>query len=282
MASVRVGLVNDNGEMTVLSDSDRRALEQILSTSQSLEAWRARSRTAEEPQRGSEAALDDAIWPWMPPSEIARQSLVAATQHLNLARTAVEARDIYPSSHFTVLRGGLVGASQALWILGPEDRVERQQRGLRVIDEWYRRALQHAAEYLPLIEHEADRREMQRGMLHMRGRRDDARLLWRETSTLSDKQTLELTDVIVWSASEVIQDPLRAALVKPLWQQLSGDAHALGWAVLTRSSLVERQPGGMAVFAAGGDLRRVSQAFTLSYRILKAGWSLFDRRCEGP
>lgn len=274
--------MNDTGGMTVLSDSDRRALEQMLSTFPSLEAWRARSRSVEEPQRGSEAALDDAIWRWMPPSEIARQSLVAATQHLNLARTAIEAKDIYPSSHFTVLRGGLVGASQALWILGPDDRVERQQRALRVIDEWYRRALQHAAEYLPLIDDSADRQEMQQGIAHMRGRRDDARRLWRDTSTLSDKQTLELTDVITWSASEVMKDPLRAALVKPLWQQLSGDAHALGWAVLTRSSLVERQAGGMAVFAAGGDLRRISQAFTLSYRILKAGWSLFDRRCEGP
>lgn len=268
--------------MTALSDSDRRALERMWVTFSTLETWRVRSRSVEEPERGSEAALDDAIWRWMPPSEIARQSLVAATQHLNLARTAIEAEDIYPSSHFTVIRGGLVGASQALWILGPDDRTERQQRALRVIDEWYRRAMQHATEYLPLVDDLADRLEMQRGMTHMRRRRDEARKLWLKTSTLSDKQTLELTDVIVWSASEVLNDPLRAALVKPLWQQLSGDAHALGWAVITRSSLVERQAGGMAVFAAGGDLRRVSQAFLLSYKILKTGWSLFDRRCEGP
>lgn len=271
----------DTGGMIALSDSDRRALERMTATFSTLEAWRVRSRCVEEPERGSEAALDDAIWRWMPPSEIARQSLVAATQHLNLARTAIEAKDIYPSSHFTVLRGGLVGASQALWILGPDDRAERQQRALRVIDEWYRRALQHAAEYMPLINDVSDRQQMQRSMAHMQRRRDDARQLWRKTSTLTERQTLELTDVIAWSASEVLNDPVRAALVRPLWQQLSGDAHALGWAVMTRSSLVERQAGGMAVFAAGGDLQRVGQAFTLSYRILKTGWSLFDRRCEG-
>lgn len=267
--------------MTELSEGDRRALEQMWAMLPTLETWRVRSRSVEEPERGSEAALDDQIWRWKPPSEVARQSLVAATQHLNLARTAIEAEDIYPSSHFTVLRGGLVGASQAVWILASDDRTERQQRALRVVDEWYRRALQHSTEYLPLIEDAADRLDLQRGMAHMQDRRNEARRLWSKTSTLSEKQPLELTDFIVWSASEVLNDPLRAALVKPLWQQLSGDAHALGWAILTRITLVERQAGGMAIFAAGGDLQRVSQAFILSYRILTAGWSLFDRRCEG-
>lgn len=267
--------------MSVLSQGDRRALEEMSATFPTLEKWRVRSRSAEKPERGSEAWLDDEIWEWLPPSEIARQSLVAATQHLNLARTAIEARDIYPTSHFTVLRGALVGASQAVWILGPADRIERQQRALRVIDEWYYRALQHSTEFLSLVEAAADRLYFQQGMAHMQDRKDEACRLWRKTSTLSEKQTLKLTDVIMWSATEVFNDPLRAALVKPLWQQLSGDAHALGWAVLTRSELVERQAEGMAIFAAGGDLRRLSEAFMLSYTILKAGWSLFDRRCEG-
>lgn len=133
--------VNDTRDMVALSDSDRRSLERMWATFWTPEGSRVRSRSVEEPERGSEAALDDVVWPWMPPSEIARQSLVAATQHLNLARTAIEAEDIYPSSHFTVLRGCLVGASQAVWILSSDDRTERQQRALRVIDEWYRRAL---------------------------------------------------------------------------------------------------------------------------------------------
>ncbi len=233
------------------------------------------------PQRGSDAALDDAVWKWLPPSEIARQSLVAATQHLNLARTAIEAKDIYPSSHFTVIRGGLVGASQAVWILGQDVRVERQQRALRVIDEWYRRAMQHGAEWLPLVGEGPDLQGLQDGLAHMKDRRDEARRLWCGTATLSASQALVLSDVIGWSAQMVLDDPAHAALVTPLWQQISGDAHALGWAALTRATLTERQNGGLGVFKAGGDIESVADAFMLTYKTLKVGWSLFDRRCEG-
>lgn len=267
--------------MSALTEDQRRALERMHETFPTLEAWRVRSREVEQPERGSEAAEDDTIWPYQPPSEIVRQSLVAATQHLNLARTAIESKDIYPSSHFTVLRGALVGASQAVWIVGPDDRLERQQRALRVIDEWYRRAMQHAGEYLPLIEDAAALAEVREGLDHMGARRDGARTLWRATPTLTAASTLTLTDVVVWSAALVLGDPVRAALVKALWQQLSGDAHALGWAVLTRSTLAERGTDGTDVSKAGGDLERLSEAFLLCFRILRTGRSLYDRRCEG-
>jgi hypothetical protein len=49
-------------------------------------------------------------------------SLVVAGEHLRLALDAIKAKQLYPSSHFTVMRGALVGAAQAVWILGPEDR----------------------------------------------------------------------------------------------------------------------------------------------------------------
>lgn len=264
-----------------LSDPQRQALRQILETSQTLEGWRARSRQVEVPQSGSEAASDDDIWPWLPPSEIARQSLIASTQHLNLARTAIEVGDIYPSSHFTVVRGGLVGACQAVWILGPNDRAERQQRALRVIDEWYFRALQYGEQWLSLVPEDVDMTERRGAAGHMRMRKQEARDRWARTDGLSATQTLALTDVVVWSARHVLRDPAQAELVKPLWQQLSGDAHALGWSVLARSTLAESLRDGMGVFQAGGDLEHVRDAYMVSFKILKAGWSLFDRRCEG-
>lgn len=33
---------------------------------------------------------------------------------------------------------------------------------------------------------------------------------------------------------------------------------------------------------APGSLGHVAEPFLASYRLLKCGWSLFDRRCEGP
>lgn len=268
--------------MTSLSSDERLALQQMHGTFPTLEQWRSRSRSAEKPELGSESAADDRIWPWLPPSEIARQSLSAATQHLNLARTAIEAMDIYPISHFTVIRGALVGASQAVWILAPDIRPERQQRALRVIDEWYRRALQHAAECQSLIDDPNAQLEREPEIAHMQARKNEARALWHGTENLSAAEGLNLTNLVVWSAGHVLRNPLEAAFVKPLWHELSGDAHALGWSVMTRSTtLAERDGGGMAVFKTGGDLMRLRDAFLLSYRILRQGWSLFDRRCEG-
>lgn len=73
----------------------------------------------------------------MPISEVARLSLAASREHLRLALDAVKAKQLYPSSHFTVLRGALVGVSQAVWILAPDERVARRERGLAVTAEMY-------------------------------------------------------------------------------------------------------------------------------------------------
>ena len=60
-----------------------------------LDRWRARSRGVERPERGSELAGDEVVWPYLDPAEVARQSLVSATQHLNLARAALEAGEVF-------------------------------------------------------------------------------------------------------------------------------------------------------------------------------------------
>lgn len=253
-------------------------LQQILSTSNSLEVWRTRSRELETPMRGSQLHLDDKIWQWFPISEITRQSLIASTQHLNLALTAIKAHDIYPSSHFTVLRGGLIGACQAVWILGPDGRNERQQRGLRVIHEWYKQALKYSeAQLNPIQNPHTSNLEID----HMRSRKAECRELWHQTQTLTAKQELNLTDAIKWAAEFVLRNPTETQQIELLWRAFSGDAHALGWSLLTRNRSLDRHEGdGMGVFLVGGDLESLAEAFKITYRMLKRGWSLFDQRCE--
>jgi len=97
-----------------LSQADRAALSQILETQPILNRWRMRAQTVEEPERGSDLALDDKVFPHMAISQIARMSLVLSGEHMRLAIDAVQAKQLYPSSIFTVLRGGLVGASQGV------------------------------------------------------------------------------------------------------------------------------------------------------------------------
>lgn len=94
----------------------------MLETQPDLDRWRRRAQTVEEPESGSDLALDDKIFPHMAISQLARMSLVLSGEHLRFALDAVHAKQLYPSSHLPVLRGALVGASQGVWILRPDDR----------------------------------------------------------------------------------------------------------------------------------------------------------------
>ena len=120
-----------------VTEAQRAALTQMLDTSDDLDRWRLRAHRVEEPERGSDLALDDEIFSRMAISQLARLCLLPAGEHLRLALDAIKAGQLYPSSHFTVLRGALVGASQAVWILAPEDRAVRRERGLTIVTEMY-------------------------------------------------------------------------------------------------------------------------------------------------
>lgn len=123
--------------MRSTTPTDQRYLDAIQSTYVDLERWQARGATTERPQPGSELAVDDVVFPRHPISEVARMSLALSSEHLRLARDAMEAGQLYPSAHFTVLRSGLVGAAQAVWVLGPAERNDRRERGLTVLAEMH-------------------------------------------------------------------------------------------------------------------------------------------------
>ncbi len=59
-----------------LSQADREALTQMLATQPNLDRWRLRAQTVEEPESGSDLALDYKIFPHMAISQLARMSLV--------------------------------------------------------------------------------------------------------------------------------------------------------------------------------------------------------------
>jgi hypothetical protein len=106
---------------------------QMLDTAPDLDWWSLRAQRLEEPERGSEPATDDEIFPRMPISQLARMSLVAAGEHLRLAFDAVKAKQLSPSSHLTVFRGALFGASQGGQDPGTQDRAARRERGLTAL-----------------------------------------------------------------------------------------------------------------------------------------------------
>lgn len=231
----------------------------------------------EVPERGSDLAIVDAIFPHMAISQLARMSLILAGEHLRLALDAIQAQQLYPSSHFTVLRGALVGASQAVWILGPEDRGQRSERAFTVLAEMY---TQMGKYYAFLAGTQLDDDD--------RARLDDQRSWLRErqagvAAVRTGKASLNLTDVIGAASDHVFADGPSREAVRRLWREMSADAHVLGWSLFQRSTFgAPDRRTGVGEGRAPGSPGHVAEPFLASYRLLRCGWSLFDRRREAP
>ncbi|MGO4601663.1 hypothetical protein [Terrabacter sp. 2YAF2] len=258
-----------------LSHADRAALTQMFETEPDLDRWRLRAHKVEEPESASDLALDDKVFPHMAISQLARMSLVLSGEHLRLALDAVHAKQLYPSSHFTVLRGALVGASQGVWILSPEGRGERRERGLTVLTELYKELDKYYGSLSGLSSDEQEKLGNQQKWLS--GRRAEVKAL------RTSKADLILTDVIRQSAEVTFSRAGHRAAVQRLWREMSADAHVLGWSLFQRSTFgpADRRTG-IGEGQAPGSPSHVAEAFLASYRTLKHGWSLFDRRCEQP
>lgn len=130
----------------------QQSLAAIRATYDDLDGWHARGQKMppEQPERGSLLAIDDGVFHWHNISETARLSLITSGEHLRLAGTAIEARQVYPSAHFTVMRTALVCAAQAVWILAGSEAQERQERGLTLIGEMYEQLGKYYTQQLTL------------------------------------------------------------------------------------------------------------------------------------
>lgn len=256
-----------------LSDADRELLAHVFETQPNLERWRVRAHSVEEPEVGSDLALDDTIFPHMAISQLARMSLVLSGEHLRLALDALCAKQLYPSSHFTVLRGALVGACQGVWILSPEDREERRERGLAVLAEMHTQMAKYYNALAGLSREEQASLDDQKNWLT--DRRTGV------AAVRTGKAELNLTEVVRAAAEEVFASAGHQEGVRRLWREMSADAHVLGWSLFHRSSFgpPDRRTG-IGEGQASGSPSHVAEAFLASYRTLKHGWSLFDRRCE--
>lgn len=256
-----------------LAEVDRNALTQMFETRPDLDRWRLRAQTVEEPERGSDLAIDDKIFPHMAISQIARMSLVLSGEHLRLALDALQAKQLYPSSHFTVLRGALVGGCQGVWILSPADRAERRERGLTVLTEMYNQMGKYYDSLAGLSQNDLEELEDQKDWLS--SRKGGVQAVRR------GRADLNLTAVIQKAAEDAFATAGRREAVRRLWREMSADAHVLGWSVFQRSSFgpPDRRTG-IGEGRAPGSPAHIAEAFLASYQILKHGWSLFDRRCE--
>lgn len=253
-------------------------LSAIQSTYPDLDRWKARGATTEPPQLGSELAVDDQVFPRHPISEVARTSLLLAGEHLRLARDAVEIGQVYPSAHFTLLRGGLVGAAQAVWVLSPAERAERRERGLTMLTEMHTQMRKYYRRLENFTLSERERRDLgeQQSWLAQR--------VAQVENVRTGIAALNLTDEVIPEALDfVFPDSSRRQDGRALWALMSGDAHVLGWSTATRGQMGPAdRTSGLAEGTVGGSFADIAQPFMATHGLLRAGWSLFDRRCEGP
>lgn len=261
--------------MTGTHDSYFRHLSQY---EPDLERWRIRVHRLETPQPGSELHDDNKAFVYHPVSDVARLSLASSGEHLRMAWTAIKVGELYPSAHFTSLRGALVAAAQALYILGPDEASARRGRGLAVVVESYRRLRQFHADCLGLPDlSDGEKEAVQKQLSWLDSRIEGA------VAAGADNGGLNLTGTVIPYAAAYVYGatPELEKSLNLQWRQMSGDAHALGWALTLRATLGPPRLGEpLTSGTAGGSLEDIAQPFEASYRLLKAGWSLFDRRCE--
>lgn len=252
---------------------DTQFLDTIRATYQDLDHWRLRAQSTEIPAAGSALAKDDAIFLPAPISDAVRSSLVLGGEHLRMAATAINAGQLYPSAHFTTLRGGLVGASQAVWILDAPDEIKRRERGLTLIGQNYAEMIKYIQLALACgMDDGVSQADRADALKLIEQRRSEVRQL-----RMSNAQ-LNQTDIINYALRSRFEEEALQAQGALLWRQMSSDAHSLTWSIAGRAQT--KQPGvtGEATgHTTSGDLGHIAEPFMLIYHLLKFGWKLYDQ-----
>jgi len=233
-------------DRVTVASIDEIAVSQMQATYERLDWWAVRGRNGEKPMPGSALARDGAIWPYLPLHEVAHWALVAAVDHLNLVRAAFDSGRGPGTAEFTALRGALVGASRAVWLLESDSAQVRQQRCLRIVHEWYARHLEWTGEHDVSTLSEADAALLAHQRDWTADRRDLVRALWEDTDGCPaatgprHNPWPNQTSVLRQAALFTFRDARKVESVMREWRVTSGDAHALSWATATRIHQMQR------------------------------------------
>ncbi len=195
-------------------------LKAIYDTFPTLDEWGDLLTEVVAPSPGSDLALDDEWWPYLPTSTLVSVGLGSAREHLHAVRVLVAAEELFPSATPTLCRSALVGASQSVWILLPDERHERLRRSLSLAVEDYDRHIQHAKDVLEhyppdqiasTADEQIDRLELRRGQV--------LSLL----DEVGGRCSINLTETVIPAAFEytVPSIALRGQMT-PRWRSMSG------------------------------------------------------------
>ena len=254
-------------------------LEAIVSTFPTLDNWQKRTSVLIAPEAGSEQAVDDEEWPYMPASTCAMIGLSSAREHLHAVRLLIEAKQLFPAATSTLARTALVGASTAVWMLEPDDRSVRLRRSLSFASLDYKHSLQFGADckkYLPV---DQMREDADQQMDRYRLRQTQVHDLLGHRGGLRD---LNLSDEVIPTALAVaVPDASQRGQMLVRWRTMSGAAHAFAWHLFGNEGTTphDLDPGGVGPISVAGDLETLLMDYFTAYHVSVAGWRLLDKRC---
>ncbi len=226
------------------------------------------------PEAGTPLSDDEAVYAEHSTSDIAWHGLAGGLDHLKgfgawFGESGPSAR--YQIATFSVLRGALVGGATASWVLASDDVDVRTGRSLAVAADRYRNQLK----WLRGVEKYAtDAALHAERVAYLEDRLAQVAAL-RETRQPKGKlittTAIEEATAALWPG-----DADLATRISAIWQAGSGDAHALGWPMLTRQQTMT--PVGDGRYLVGApSLRDVADAYFAAYNFIAYG---FDRLIE--
>lgn len=247
-------------------------------------AWRPLLLDPPTPEPGSSLAKDDETFPPMPCSQLAWWGLSVAVEHLDaglrlLADQAARGGPYFSDANYTILRGALLGASQAAVLLLPARREVRTTYGLQLAHEEFRRASnlrEHLRDHDGLPEGVRTAATNEKYLESLRGPRGhaaaalDARMARR---SFPDTDLVEVAAELVHAQG---QDAQLLRLGQEMeWRLASGSAHGQLLVSMHRAG-GHRTEGSLAKFA--GSYNDIAQTAGRIALIASEAWRSWDLR----
>lgn len=219
--------------------------------------WEERTATVERPEVGSSLEADDQLNPRFPTSAIAWASIGNAVDHLGMIGDALQregSAPFRPTALYTLTRGALVAASQAIWVL-TGDRTTRIRRTRLLELEEAKTFSGFLRDYATDVTLPADVEDSFMRSLSTEADRVAARAadLKREIRPASGDYsvTRTLRDAAASIEAEAPNNWMRRALLFE-WRASSGDAHARLWTKQVRpGEIVEGADGSKTRLTTG-------------------------------
>lgn len=261
---------------------EREAAAKIHSTFDQVQLWHRTPLFV--PNVGSQLRADDDEWPYMSISQLSKVGLDVAAEHLYACRVLVEAGELFPFVHRSLLRTALVGATQAVWLLDPDDGSERTRRHRVLMATMYKRHYQYLSELLTLNDlrgepHDTNTETVHDHVAARKGELEKLRAQYSEKSNWNDTDAIKAAARACWTRSADVENLVQEALLE--WQAGSGASHGLVWSALGQEDtkpVTGPDAQGLAVIAAAGSHLRIANAYMLAYHLTDCGWALLRKR----